>query len=187
MQSPRSAHLVLTALALAASPALAQDPAPRFAVAGESASAEGMTAALRTLDTRRYAIGAPDDGALRSVREALDLAGGRFKKQFGFDAPKVRVLVLADLSAEVAPPVLDAAAKARGSMEDVNLRSHTFVWPSSISGADLAHEACHALVVAWADEQLAARGAARRTEPVRGTHASHVKLPAWGGGGGAGP
>ena len=180
MQTPRRAHLVLTALALAASPALAQEPAPRLAVAGESAAAGGVTAPrVHVLDTRRYVIGAPDDAAVRAVREALDLAGGRFRKQFGTDAPKVRVLVAHDLAAEVAPPVVDAAAKARGSMEDVILRAHTFVWPSSIGGAELAHEACHALVVAWADEQLAGKGAALRTEPVRGAHAAHEKLPAW--------
>ena len=180
MQTPRSAHLVITALALAASPAFAQDPAPRLAVASESASAEGVAAApARTLDTRRYVIGAPDDAALKAVRQALDFAGGRFRKQFGTDAPKVRVLLSADLSVDVAPPVVDAAAMARGSMEDITLRAHTFVWPASVSSTEMAHEACHALVVAWADQQLASKGAALRTEPVRGAHASHEKLPAW--------
>jgi hypothetical protein len=180
MQTPRSAHVVIAALALAASPALAQETAPRLAVAGESASAAGVaTAPARTLDTRRYRIGAPDDGALAAVREALDIAGARFRKHFGTDAPKVRVLVSSDLAADVAAPAVDAAAKARGSMEDVILRAHTFVWPANAAGAAMAHEACHALVVAWADEQLAAKGAALRSEPVRGAHASHEKLPAW--------
>jgi hypothetical protein len=180
MQTPRSAHLTLAALALAASPALAQDVTPRFAVAGESASAEGAAAApARTLDTRRYVIGAPDDAALRAVREALDVAGGRFRKYFGTEAPKVRVLVSNDLTADVAEPAVDAAARARGSMDDILLRAHTFVWPSSVSSGDMAHEACHALVVAWADDKLAAKGVALRTEPVRGAHAAHDRLPAW--------
>ena len=178
----RATPLVLAALALAASPlpAAAQNSTATVAltaVESTTTAAGRAPAVLRSLDTKRYVIAAPDDAALKAVRVALDQAGAQFKRNFGTDAPRVRVLLADDPAAPVADAARDAAATARGTApNDAALRAHSFVWPASVTEpAALAHEACHALVIAWADEKLARA----RTQPVRGAHAMHEQLPAW--------